>query len=177
MARRDLAKYFDQLTKRATGGRRSARPAPRTSLFDRVRERVGRARRTPPQRSATAVTIEYTPQIDGDPDPGEVVWAWVPFEEDPTQGKDRPVVIIGRRNGNLVGIPLTSKRNSREPQVSVGTGEWDAERRTSYARIWRLLDVDEHRMRREGAILARKHFDAVVAAVDDHYDVIRDTGG
>ena len=43
------------------------------------------------------MTVEYTPSLDGDPDPGEIVWAWVPYEDDPTQGKDRPVVVIGRR--------------------------------------------------------------------------------
>ena len=45
--------------------------------------------------------IQYTPHLDGDPDPGEVVWTWVPFEEDPTLGKDRPVVIIGRHGAVL----------------------------------------------------------------------------
>ena len=33
----------------------------------------------------------YAPENDGQPDPGEVVWAWVPYEDDPTLGKDRPV--------------------------------------------------------------------------------------
>ena len=38
----------------------------------------------------------YAPEIDGEPDPGEVVWAWVPYEDDPSQGKDRPVLVLGR---------------------------------------------------------------------------------
>jgi hypothetical protein len=75
----------------------------------------------------TRVQVEYSPCLDGDPDPGEVVWTWVPYEDDPSQGKDRPVVIIGRRGGSLVGVPLTSKRHDNEPQVSVGTGSWDRE--------------------------------------------------
>ena len=53
--------------------------------------------------SGGVVTIEYTPRLDNDPDPGEIVWTWVPFEEDPTQGKDRPVMIIGRR-GRMLAI-------------------------------------------------------------------------
>jgi hypothetical protein len=32
--------------------------------------------------------LQYAPVGDGQPDPGEVVWAWVPFEEDHSQGKD-----------------------------------------------------------------------------------------
>lgn len=112
------------------------------------------------------ITIEYTPSLDGDPDPGEVVWTWVTYEDDPTQGKDRPVVIIGRHGSRLAGIALTSKRHDREPQVEVGTGPWDREGRTSYAKVDRLLDVDPDAVRREGAILDRARFDEVVAAVE-----------
>ncbi len=112
------------------------------------------------------VTVEYTPSLDGDPDPGEVVWTWVAYEDDPRQGKDRPVVIIGRRRDRLVGIALTSKRHDREPQVAVGTGPWDRDGRPSYAKVDRLLDVDPDAVRREGAILDRARFDDVVAAVE-----------
>lgn len=127
-------------------------------------------RKLPPEG---VVTIEYAPRMDGDPDPGEVVWTWVPFEEDPNQGKDRPVIVIGRRSHSLVGVPLTTRQNDREAQIAIGTGDWDPERRQSYARIWQMLDIDENKTRREGAILERGQFDAVVAAVDEYYDIRR----
>jgi hypothetical protein len=113
------------------------------------------------------VRVEYSPSIDGDPDPGEVVWTWVPYEDDPALGKDRPVLIVGRRNGSLVGVALTSKRHDNEPQVPVGTGSWDREGRPSYAKIERVLAIDAARVRREGAVLDRRHFDDVVAALRD----------
>jgi len=113
----------------------------------------------------TQLTVEYSPCLDGDPDPGEVVWTWVPYEDDPSQGKDRPVVIIGRRGDMLAGVPLTSKRHDNEPQVLVGVGAWDREGRPSYAKLERLLEVDPAKVRREGAILPRKAFDAVVDGV------------
>jgi PemK-like, MazF-like toxin of type II toxin-antitoxin system len=111
------------------------------------------------------VRIEYSPFLDGDPDPGEVVWTWVPYEEDPTQGKDRPVVIIGRRGASLVAVALTSKARDNELQIVVGRGPWDHEGRVSYAKVERLLDVEPQRVRREGAVLERQHFDDVVAGV------------
>jgi hypothetical protein len=111
------------------------------------------------------VRIEYAPCLDGDPDPGEVVWTWVPYADDPSQGKDRPVVIVGRRGPSLVGVALTSKRHDNERQVSVGTGPWDRESRRSYAKVERILAVDPAGVRREGAVLSRRHFDAVVAAL------------
>ena len=46
---------------------------------------------------------EYAPEIDGEPDPGEVVWGWVPYEDDPSQGKDRPVLLIGRSGSSGSG--------------------------------------------------------------------------
>lgn len=113
------------------------------------------------------VDIEYNPILDGDADPGEVVWTWVPYEEDPSQGKDRPVVIVGRRGRMLVGVPLTSKIHDSERQVPVGSGPWDRDGRPSYAKLDRILDVDAAQVRREGAILDRRHFGQIVAALRD----------
>src|SRR5262245_25960043 len=146
----------------------------RRGITGRFRDVVSRGRaslRRGELRTNGVVTIEYSPRLDHDPDPGEIVWTWVPFEEDPTQGKDRPVMIIGRRGPMLVGVPLTTKPSDREPQVEVGVGDWDPDHRVSYARIWRMYDVDPHEMRREGAIVDRQRFVAVVKAVDKYYDI------
>jgi hypothetical protein len=178
----DIGQYFERLTKKGTGGRRTDEAKP--PVTDRARDIVakgrevvkrttGRKRPVEPAPDVDVVVVEYSPAIDGDPDPGDVVWSWVPYEEDPSQGKDRPVVVIGRRGAQLVGIPLTTKADDREMQVEVGTGDWDPKRRTSYARIWRMVDVDAAGMRREGAVLPRDRFDRVIAAVERHYDIRR----
>ena len=211
----DIGGYFEQLTKRGRGGRRtdagdaagagddgggstrdtsSSRPSSgggSPSITERVRDAVVKGREVAKRAADRArggsnssrsrqakpteavVTVEYTPALDGDPDPGDVVWVWVPYEEDPTQGKDRPVVVIGRRGDSLVGVPLTTKQHDDEAQVEVGTGDWDPKRRVSYARIWRMLDVDAAEMRREGAVLERDRFDRIITAVDRYYEVRR----
>jgi hypothetical protein len=117
------------------------------------------------------VRIAYTPDDDGLPDPGEVVWTWVPYEEDPNQGKDRPVVVIGSIGGDeqrLAVVPVTSHspegRNPRD-WVAIGSGRWDGKGRMSYAKVTRVLRVDAGAVRREGATLARDRFDDVVAGV------------
>ena len=140
----------------------------------RARTRAARPRRRePPTRPVdTGVRIEYTPHLDGDPDPGEVVWTWVPFEEDPTLGKDRPVVIIGRHGDAPVRRRPDVEAASRDT-VEVGTGPWDAQGRPSYAKVDRLLDIDPATVRREGAVLGRRRFDAVIEAVDRLHDVAR----
>ncbi|MBZ5734425.1 type II toxin-antitoxin system PemK/MazF family toxin [Nocardioides sp. TRM66260-LWL] len=120
-----------------------------------------------------APTIRYAPRADGRPDPGEVVWAWVPYEEDASRGKDRPVLLIGVEGEHLLGLMLTSKDHDRDAAqearhgrhwMDVGTGGWDAQRRPSEVRLDRLLRLDPDAVRREGAALDRATFDAVVAA-------------
>jgi hypothetical protein len=132
-------------------------------LGRRVRDAVRRSPTRRPPAGDEPLRFAYAPELDGDPDPGEVVWAWVPYEEDPTQGKDRPVVIVGTRGHRLVAVPLTSRRDDRDPQVPVGSGPWDREGRPSWARLDRMLELDRHAVRREGAVLPRERFDAVVA--------------
>jgi hypothetical protein len=129
-------------------------------------------RREPSARPVDpGVRIEYTPNMDGDPDPGEVVWTWVPFEEDPTLGKDRPVVVIGRHGDHLSGVALTSKPH--RDCVEVGSGPWDGKGRPSYAKVDRLLDIDPATVRREGAVLGRRRFDAVIDAVGKLHQITR----
>ena len=108
----------------------------------------------------------YAPELDGEPDPGEVVWAWIPYEDDPSQGKDRPAIVIGVHGSDLVVVPLTSKRHpGRDDEVEVGSGAWDRDQRVSYAKIDDATRVRPSDVRREGAILDRARFDRLVAAV------------
>lgn len=135
-------------------------------------------RSAPPTASVErGVRIEYTPEIDGDADPGEIVWAWVPYEEDPHRGKDRPVVVIGRANtrdgARLAGVALTSKNKQRSDHVPVGSGSWDPKGRDSWAKVDRLLLLDDDDVRREGAILARNRFDDVVGNAAKYHDLVR----
>jgi hypothetical protein len=118
--------------------------------------------------------VSYSPEPDGLPDPGEVVWTWVPYEDDPARGKDRPVVVLGRgAGGKLACLPLTSQDHDRDAEqearwgrhwMDVGTGAWDGRGRPSEVRLDRLLLLPELHVRREGAALPRPVFDAVVAA-------------
>jgi hypothetical protein len=34
--------------------------------------------------------LTYAPEPDGQPDPGEIVWTWVPYEEDPARARIVP---------------------------------------------------------------------------------------
>jgi len=130
----------------------------------RIRSLVARLR---PRGRAGGAEISYAPERDGDADPGEVVWGWVPYEDDPAQGKDRPLLVIGRDGGQLLVCPLSSHdhraRRDADEWVEVGRGGWDRAGRVSYANAERVMRYRPGDVRREGAALGRDRFDAVVA--------------
>ena len=145
-------------------------------------------RRTPQGRPATkasrpgtaypgdftgSVGVSYTPKINRQPDPGEIVWTWVPYEEDSAQGKDRPVLLIGRDGDWLLGLMLTSKDHNRDAAdearwgrhwMDIGAGSWDSHGRPSEIRLDRVVRVDPRQVRREGAVLDEARFDAIMSA-------------
>ncbi len=115
--------------------------------------------------------LVYAPDLDGRADPGEVVWTWVVYEDDPSRGKDRPVLVVGRDRQTLLGLMLSSQerhQNERE-WVGIGSGPWDYEARSSWVRLDRVLDVPEEGIRREGAILERETFEIVAARLRAEY--------
>lgn len=121
--------------------------------------------------------IAYDPKPDGRPDPGEVVWTWVPFEDDPSRGKDRPVLLVGRDGEQLFGLMMTSQDHDRDKDqearegrywMDLGPGPWDSKGRPSEIRLNRLIAIDSETVRREGSVLDRARFEAVAAAVTPH---------
>ncbi|MGP5386408.1 type II toxin-antitoxin system PemK/MazF family toxin [Brachybacterium tyrofermentans] len=134
-----------------------------------------------------AVAISYAPHADDRPDPGEIVWTWVHYEEDASQGKDRPVLVLaeesaaaGGTDGSgavLVALMLTSRDRAETDEVitdehgstwvDVGTGDWERKGRPSEVRADRLLRIVPATVRREGGRLDEKTFGRVAAAVND----------
>ncbi|WP_104475317.1 type II toxin-antitoxin system PemK/MazF family toxin [Microterricola pindariensis] len=122
-------------------------------------------------RTVGRVRMSYSPSTDGNPDPGEIVWTWVPYQEHDGRGKDRPVLIVaGGRGGALLAVQLTSKGHDGDPdQLALGSGPWDSSGRASWVKIDRVFRVFPSGMRREGASLDRRRFDAVASALRARY--------
>lgn len=155
------------------GGTQSGRPAAdgHGALADR--------------KDSRGLRLAYAPREDDHPDPGEIVWAWVPYEEDITRGKDRPVLVIaeedasaGGRDGEgevLIALMLTSRDRTESGAtrtgehgatwVDIGAGDWDSKGRPSEVRADRLLRISPDAVRREGARLDRERYERVAAAV------------
>ena len=119
------------------------------------------------------INFEYSPSLDGDADPGEIVWTWVPFEEDHSQGKDRPVLLVGRDGEYLLALMMTSKdHNNREHADSnyldIGSGPWDPQGRASEVKLNRVIRVRPDSMRREGATMPEDTFRLIERAWTRH---------
>jgi hypothetical protein len=134
-------------------------------LWSRLR-RLLPSRRTPAAVPGQ-IRFDYAPRRDGRPDPGEIVWAWVPYDENDGRGKDRPVLIVSRDGGTLLGLMLTSKDHDRDAAdearrgrfwMDIGSGPWDGRGRPSEVRLDRILRLRVESVRREGAALKRGIF-------------------
>jgi hypothetical protein len=151
------------------------------TLFGRAAGRLtGRKTQPAPVRPAPARHVpghprgrhlEYSPNLDGDADPGEIVWTWVPYEDDPAQGKDRPVLVVGRNARTVLGLMLSSQseRDGQRNWLALGPGAWDREGRPSWVRLDRVIEVDHDGVRREGAILDRQRFNRIAAKLRKDY--------
>jgi hypothetical protein len=158
-----------------TGGRSVPGMAAQRGLRSAARSVLGLLRRpsrpTSDRAAVPSPDVEYRPRDDGAADPGEIVWAWVPYDEADGRGKDRPVLIIGRRGADLLGLMLSSQDHDRDAAdearfgriwTDLGTGAWDVRGRPSEVRLDRLLELAPGAVRREGAALDRARFDRVV---------------
>ncbi len=153
-----------KLIQRITGIlRRGTSSAPPASTPRPAPARVPTARR--------GRSLDYAPNLDGDADPGEIVWTWVKYEDDPSRGKDRPVLVVGRDGRTLLGLMLSSQteRDGQRNWLALGAGAWDRDDRPSWIRLDRVIEVDEDGIRREGAVLDRGRFDRVAAALRNDY--------
>lgn len=117
------------------------------------------------------VQLSYAPRRNGRPDAGEIVWSWVPFQEDPTRGKDRPLLIIAPLDAQtMLAMKLTSRSHDRERDyLGIGSGAWDARGRPSWVDIDQVYRVHRSGIRREAGALPRDAFDRVARVLASRY--------
>ncbi|NYD73732.1 type II toxin-antitoxin system PemK/MazF family toxin [Leifsonia soli] len=142
--------------------------------------RPSRTARTPSRPAETVqvdpsrlgrIRTSYNPSLDGDADPGEIVWTWVPYEEADGRGKDRPVLVVAAEpSGSVLAVALTSQEHpGRAEYLPIGSGEWDGRGRPSFVRLDRVFRVAPGGLRREGAALDARRFDTVRRALAARY--------
>ena len=162
----------------SAGSRSRSRSGARSGSGSAGTRSSGAAASGYPGDYAGPIKLSYAPHEDGVPDPGEVVWTWVPYEEDYDKGKDRPVLIVGRDREWLLAVPMTSQDHDRDAAqeasegrfwLDIGSGPWDSSGRASEVRVNRIVRVDPTAVRRISARLDRARFEAVAEAIRSHW--------
>ncbi len=114
--------------------------------------------------------VSYGPDLAGRADPGEVVWTWVVYDDDPSRGQDRPVLVVGRDRHTLLALMLSGTDRHGDPNwVRIDAADWDLEEPLRWVRLDRVLDVPEESIRRQGAVIDREVFDVVAARLRADY--------
>ncbi len=179
---REMTRQSRKTKRRQPAPQRPRQPAPAPQDLDEPRSSQPGGQRPVPSSQSSAYPGDYTgpvravydPHPDGRPDPGEIVWTWVPYEEDHLQGKDRPVLLVGRDGDWLLGLQVTSQDHDRDAVqearagrywVDIGEGDWDRKRRPSEVRVNRFIRIDPDSVRRIGAILDEDRFQRVVEGI------------
>lgn len=113
--------------------------------------------------------IFYSPDVDGQADPGEIVWIFAPT---PGEAQERALLVVGRsRYRGILGLLISpnDKHANDDNWIDIGSGQWDREGRRSWVRLDKLIQVPEHALRREGMLFPRGRFERVAAALRNDY--------
>lgn len=106
--------------------------------------------------------IYYAPDMDGQADPGEVVWVWLRTEAS-SEPEDRALVVIGRTRHTILGLLISSNpAHSEDPAwLDIGSGNWNISGTQSWVRMDRVIEASELGIRRQGAIVPRRRFEKI----------------
>lgn len=110
-----------------------------------------------------ARNIFYAPDMDGQVDPGEVVWFWAPTSDVDPSPLERALVVIGRHGPDILGL-LTSPNpiHQREDSwLDIGAGPWDETGRQSWVRLDKVVKLPETSIRRQGAVIPQSRFERI----------------
>ena len=86
--------------------------------------------------------------------------------------------MLTRNTDSALGLQVTSQDHDRDAAqearagrywMDIGAGEWDPQRRPSEVRVNRIVRIDPDGVRRIGAVLDERTFEAVAAEVQRHY--------
>lgn len=115
--------------------------------------------------------IYYAPDMDGQAEPGEVVWIWAPSDGPEAPPRERAMLVIGRDRHTILGLLISPnpKHADAESWLEIGAGEWDAAGRQCWIRLDRVLEVSEQGVRRQGALFPQRRFERIATRLRNNY--------
>ena len=143
-----------------------------------LNERLGTRNPAHEPRTATYVTVRptahlprniyYAPDMDGNAEPGEVVWVTVPSHPP----RQRSMLVVGRERGEVLGLLISSEAEhaSDERWLGIGAGEWNASGKPCWVRLDKTMIVPEIDLHRSGTIIPQRRFERVANRLRDRFD-------
>lgn len=115
-----------------------------------------------------ARTIFYAPDMDGQAEPGEVVW----FNEPTTPPKERSMLVVGRDRHDVLGLLISSNEDhaAEDEWLPIGSGEWKASGEPCWIRLDKTLSIPETDLRRRGALFPARRFERIADHLRKHFD-------
>ncbi|MCP1386878.1 hypothetical protein M5J20_01510 [Corynebacterium sp. TA-R-1] len=112
--------------------------------------------------------IYYAPDMDGNAEPGEVVWVTVPSQP-PTE---RSMLVVGREQHEVLGLLISPGKEHADDQhwLGIGCGEWDASGEPCWVRLDKTLCVPETDVHRRGTTVPALRFERVANRLRDRFD-------
>lgn len=124
--------------------------------------------KVPTQQLARAVM--YAPDMDGQADPGEVIWTYIRTQK----GGDlqlRSILIVGRHKHTLFGLLISAdpEHIKKHNWMRIGAGPWDRESRESSVCLDKVLEIPESEIQRRGVSMPERRFDRIAARLRSEY--------
>lgn len=117
-----------------------------------------------------ARAVFYAPDMDGQAEPGEVVWADLRFERN-GQLERRAVLLIGRNHHTLLGLLISShdKHAQETNWMPIGNGPWNDGGCSSWIRLDKTLLFPESIIQRRGVRVPERRFERLAFRLRDDY--------
>ncbi|MBP3088105.1 growth inhibitor PemK [Corynebacterium sp. sy017] len=117
--------------------------------------------------SECARNIIYAPDMDGQVDPGEIVWFFAPTNKK----KERALVVIARHGAEVLGLLTSSnpEHDKEDSWLDIGVGPWDESGKQNWVRLDKIIRVPEIAIRRQGAIIPRSRFERIANRLRAEY--------
>lgn len=115
--------------------------------------------------------IYYAPDMDGQAEPGEVVWIWAPSDGLDKPPRERAMLVVGRDRHSILGLLISPnpQHDGEEAWLDIGAGEWDSSGRQCWVRLDRVLEVSELGIRRQGALFPQRRFERIANRLRSTY--------
>lgn len=130
------------------------------------RRRAARARVMPTREISRS--IFYAPDMDGQAEPGEVVWFNVPTNE----MKERSMLVVGRDRHNVLGLLISANEDHADDSdwLEIGSGEWKPTGEPCWVRMDKTIFIPETDVRRRGALFPARRFEHIAEHLRKHFD-------